>query len=112
MIGIKELGDLLKTIQVGSSSIEVWYDHFVITPTKPNIVPPFILYRVESTNTFKADDKVHYQSNNYIIDLVSKVKDEVLEQKIETLLNNNYLPYDKEEDFIGSEQIFQTRYFI
>lgn len=112
MMDIKELGDLLKTIQVGSKSIEVWYDHFEPTPTKPNIVPPFILYKVVDTTTLKADDKVHYQNNNYIVDLITKVKSVVLEQQLETLLNNNYLPYDKEETYLDSERIFQVRYFI
>lgn len=117
MIGIKELGDLLKTIQIGGTEqdpiyIEVWYDHFVSTPRKPNLVPPFILYCVEDTSTLKADDKVHYQENNYIVDFVCDVKNVLIEQQIETLFNNNYLPYDKEETYIGNERIFQVRYFI
>ena len=111
-MGILELGNLLKTIMVGSNPIEVWYDHYVPTIAKPTIAPPFILYRVEDSTTLKADDKVHYQENNYIIDLISDVKNVVLEQQLETLLNDNYLPYDKEEDYLGNERIFQTRYFI
>lgn len=114
---VKELGDLLKTIRIGGTEqepiyIEVWYDHFVSSPTKPNIVPPFILYRVEDTATLKADDKVHYQENNYIVDLITDVKSVVLEQQLEQLFNDNYLPYDKEETYLGTERIFQIRYFI
>lgn len=112
MIGVKELGDLLKTITIEQTPIEVWYDHFIASPTKPNIVPPFILYRVIDVDTLKADDKVHYQENNYIIDLITDVKDVPLETQLETLLNNNYLPYDKEETYIGNERIYQIRYFI
>lgn len=114
---IKELGDLLKTIRVGGTEqepiyIEVWYDHFVATPQHPNIVPPFILYRVVDTSTLKANDNVHYQENNYVVDLITDVKNVELEQQLETLLNDNYLPYDKEEDYIGNERIFQIRYFL
>ena len=112
MIGIKELGDLLKTIQIGQTNIQVWYDHFIETPSEPTIVPPFILYRVEDTSTLKANDKVHYQENNYIIDFITEVKNVLVEQQIETLLNDNYLPYDKEETYLGNEQVFQIRYFI
>lgn len=108
----QELNSLLKTIQVGGESIEVWYDHFVPTPTKPNVVPPFILFRVEDVDTLKADDKVHYQNNNYIVDLITDVKSVTLESQIETLFNDNYLPYDKQITYLSSEQIYQVRYFI
>lgn len=108
----KELYDLLSTILVGTSPINVFYDHFESTPTMPNCAPPFILYRVDSVNCFKANDKVHYQDNNYIVDLITDVKDSTLEAQIEQLFNDNYIPYDKEFDFISNERIYQARYFI
>lgn len=109
---IKEMHDLLATIMVGTNPIPVGYDHFEQYPDK-KVVPPFILYRNVETPTLKADDKVHYQNNNYEIDLITEVKrDGVLETQLETLLNDNFLPYDKEIDYINEERIFQVRFFI
>lgn len=108
----KELFDLLRTIQIDDThTIPVAYDHFEENLVN-RIVPPFILYRNTDTTTLKADDKVFYQNNNYIIDLVYEVKNIALEQKLEKLLNDNYLPYDKEEDYLFDERIYQIRYFI
>ena len=107
-MSIEEMFALLKTILVGGQPIEVAFDHF----TSKNIQPPFIVFSVENVYTLKADDKVHYQENDYIVDLCNDVKNVELETQLETLFNDNYLPYDKECAYIDSEQMFQTRYFI
>lgn len=104
-----ELGDLLSTIEISEGvNIAVAYDHF----TTPNQVPPFIVYFIDSVTTLKADDKVHSQENNFIVDLCEDVKNVELENKIEKLFNDNYLPYDKEEDYLDSERMYQIRYFV
>ena len=109
MIGYKELGDLLSTIEISEGvHIAVAYNKF----TTPNQVPPFIIYVIDSTSTLKADDKVHSQENNYIVDLCVDVKNVELENKIEKLFNDNYLPYDKDEDYLDSERMYQIRYYI
>lgn len=106
---IKELGDLLATIKISETSyINVVYDHF----TNPNQEPPFIVYFIESVDTIKANDYVYQQENNYIVDLCMSVKDLTLEDKIEKLFNDNYIPYDKEVNFIDSERMWQVRYFV
>lgn len=105
----KELGDLLSTIEISEGvNIEITYDHF----TTPNHKPPFIIYFIEDVSTLKADDKVHSQENNFIVDLCVEVKNVELENKIEKLFNDNYLPYDKEEEYLDSERMYQIRYFI
>lgn len=112
-MGLDELYQILSSIEIEEgTNIQAWYDHFIGTPDKPNITPPFILYRVQDASTLKADDKVHYQNNNYIVDLITEVKDVALETQLEQKLNDNYLPYDKEENYITSEQIYQIRYFL
>lgn len=108
----KELFDLLKTITIGDNPIDVAYDHFEEYPSH-KVVPPFILFRNTETQTFKADDNVHYQIDNYIVDLITDVKrDRVLEGQIEQLFKDNHLPYDKEADYIDDERIYQVRFFI
>ena len=107
----KTLFDLLRTILVGTQPIPVAYDHFKEYPDN-KVVPPFILYRNTDTTTIKADDMVHAKFNNYIVDLVTISKNVVLEEQLESLFNSSHLPYDKEEDYLSDEQIFQIRYFI
>lgn len=105
----ERLFQLLKTVQVRQGVfIDVAYDHF----TTPNQVPPFIVYVIDTVSTLKADDKVHYQDNNYIVDLCTNVKNVELETQLEQLFNDNFMPYDKEETYIDSEHMFQIRYFI
>lgn len=107
-ITIKDLQDILATITVDQRPIEVVYDHF----NNPDHTPPFIVYTVSETVTNKADDKVHSQYNEYIVDLICKKKNVELEEQLEEKLNENYLPYDKQETYIETEQIYQIRYFI
>jgi len=99
----QELYSLLTTLH-----LPVAYDHF----TTPNEVPPFILYRNVESTTLKADDRTYKKINNYIIDLITDIKDVDIEESVEELLDSNHLPYDKEEDYIDNERIYQIRYFI
>jgi len=73
---------------------------------------PFILYKNDATDTFKADDKTYLKSNDFIITLVTSKKDLQVELKLESLLNENNLPFDKNEDYIEGEDIYQIQYFI
>ena len=98
-----EINSLLNTM-----NIPVAYDHFKADDT----IPPFILYRNDDTDTFKADDKTYYKENNYIIDLTTIKKQPDLEEQLETLFDSNNIPYEKFEDYIESEKIFQIRYLI
>ena len=93
---------------LNTMNIPVAYDHF----KNDNTIPPFVLYRNDDTDTFKADDKTYYKENNYIVDLITDKKDVSLEEQLETVFNNNNIPFDKSEDFIESEKIFQIRYLI
>lgn len=90
------------------AELEVAYDHFK-TPDK---IPPFILYRSTDVNAFKADDKTYYKQNNYIVDLITEKKDPEQEGRLEAILEENNIPYDKETDFLEDERVYQTRYFL
>ena len=99
----QELYTLLAT-----TGLEVAYDHFK-TPDK---TPPFILYRSTDVNAFKADDKTYYKQNNYVVDLITELKDPTTEASLEAILEANNIAYDKECDFLEDERIYQTRYFL
>lgn len=105
-----DLFNLLKKME-----IPVAYNKFDINNSIYNgkeVKPPFILYEFETIDSFNADDKTYYYENNYVIDLVTEKKDLELEQKLETILNNNNIAFEKNEDYIETERIFQISYSI
>ena len=96
-----ELYTLLSTLKY-----PVAYDHFT---TKTVSIP---LYRNTDAQTFKADDINYNVSKQYIVDLITAKKEPDVESSLEKVFDDNYLPYEKSEDYIESEQIYQIRYFI
>ena len=101
----KTIYDLLKTI-----GIPVAYDHF---DSNKNINPPLMVYREQSQDTFKADNKTYNRGYNYEIELATTKKDKVLQAQIETLLDNNNIPYDvASEVWDEDEKIYHYFYEI
>lgn len=98
----KEIFDLLKT-----TDLQVAYDHFDY-----KIEPPFIIYKDDDPDTFKADDKVYKKLNNFIVFLVTNKKDVSIEEKIEEIFDDNFIPYEKTTDYIEGERIYQIEYTI
>ncbi len=93
--------------QVG---IPVAYDHF-----EDNKIthPPFMAYREQSPDSFKADNIVYSAFFNYEIELVTQKKDVELEEKISDLLNENEIPYEKNDEvWDNEEKIYHIFYEI
>ena len=105
-MGEKELYDILSLM-----NIPLAYDHF-IQSEQSSVAPPFLLYRNTDSSTFKADDMVLRKFNNHVVDLITDTKDIEIEEELEDLFVEYHIPFDKFEDYIESEQIFQIRYFI
>lgn len=85
----------------------VAYSHF-----KQAQVAPFIAYLVDADSNFSADNKTYKTIKDVRIELYTNYKDEVVEQKLESLLNDNELHYTSDETFIDSEQLFQKIYEV
>ena len=101
----KEIYDLLNTL-----NIPISYNHF---EKELGIIPPFIVYRETSPETFKADNKVYFKEYSFQIELVTIKKDIILENQIEELLNNNNIPYEKSDEVWDSKQkIYHNFYDI
>ena len=99
----EELFSLLKTL-----NIPVAYDHFNSNKT---VSPPFIVYREQAPNTFKADDKTYYRPYNFEIELITEKKDITLESRVEELLKD--IPYDIETgSWDEDEKIYHNFYYI
>lgn len=93
-----------------SLNVPVAYNHF---NSNKDINPPFIVYRMASPQTFKADSVTYYRPNNFEIELVTEKKDIELEQSIEDLLTNNKIPYDIiDEVWDEDERIYHNFYEI
>lgn len=75
------------------------------------VATPFIIYRGAGSANFKADNKVYNSSYNYTLEYYFKEKNEHLERKIERLLNDNEIIWEKTEDvYIPSENMFLIYY--
>ena len=101
----KAVYDMLKTL-----NIPVAYDHF---DSNKAIQPPFIVYREISPETFKADSITYYRPYEFEIEVVTEKKDVSLQGQIETLLTNNMIPYDIDNEiWDDDEKIYHNYYEI
>lgn len=101
----KAVYDMLKTL-----NIPVAYDHF---DSNKQIQPPFIVYREISPETFKADGITYYRPYEFEIEVVTEKKDVSLQSQIETLLINNKIPYDIDNEvWDDDEKIYHNYYEI
>lgn len=101
----KVLFKLLKSV-----GIPVAYDHF---DDNKLTNPPFIAYREQQPDNFKADNTVYSVFLNYEIELVTSKKDVELENKISDLLTKNDIPYEKtDEIWDNDEKIYHIFYEI
>ena len=73
---------------------------------------PFIVYYVENSDNFGADNKVYLQKNEVTIELYTKNKDVTSEGLVEKMLNDNDIFWNKYEEYIESEHMYQISYDI
>ena len=73
---------------------------------------PFIVYYVQNSDNFGADNKVYLQKNEVTIELYTKNKDVTSEGLIEKLFNDNDIPWRKFEDYIESEHMNMVTYEV
>ena len=105
MIDHKTLYEKLCTL-----GIPVAYDHF---DSNKQVAIPFVVYREQELDTFRADGITYYQFYNYEIELITEKKNVALERQLEGLLTNNKIPYDKtEEVWDNDEKIYHIFYEI
>ena len=97
------LEELYETLQ--QLKLPIAYSHF-----KSPQEPPYLVYLMEDTNNFGADNKVYHRIENLVIELYTIKKDITLEKKLEALLNEKELYYEKVETYIESEKLYEVRY--
>ena len=83
------------------------YDHFA-EGESPD--PPFICYLTPNSDNFAADGKVYYKINEIHIELYTDCKDLSAEQKVEAVLDEHGIFYEKSETWIESEKLYEVLY--
>lgn len=83
------------------------YNHF-----KSEQQPPYLVYMVIDTESFSADNKVYHKEDRFAIELYTAKKDTHSETRLEILLEDQEIYYEKYEVYLESEKMYQIRYEI
>ncbi|MFO3714805.1 hypothetical protein [Oribacterium sp. P9] len=83
------------------------YDHFA-EGESPD--PPFICYMFPKSDNFSADGRVYYKINEIHIELYTDCKDLSAEQRVEAVLDEHGIFYEKSEVWIESEKLYEVLY--
>jgi len=83
------------------------YDHFAEGEA---VDPPFICYLLSESDNFAADGKVYFKANEVHIELYNDTKDLSVEQKVEAVLDEHGIYYDRSEVWIESEKLYEVLY--
>ena len=101
---MEELLMILKDI-----GIPFAYDHFAEGESPQ---PPFVCYLLPGSNNFSADGKVYFKANEVHIELYTDFKDLTVEQKLEAVLDEHGIFYNKSETWIESEKLYEVLYIF
>jgi len=92
-----------------ATGIPFAYDHFAEGESPE---PPFICYLTPSSDNFAADGVVYFKANEIHIELYTDYKDLAVEQKLESVLDQHGIFYDKSETWIESEKLYEILYIF
>ena len=101
------MDELLKILK--ETEIPFAYDHFA-EGESPD--PPFICYLLPGSNNFSADGRVYFKANEVHIELYTDFKDLTVEQKLEAVLDEHGIFYNKSETWIESEKLYEVLYIF
>ena len=83
------------------------YDHFAEGESPK---PPFICYLLPGSNNFAADGKVYFKVNEVRLEVYIDFKDLDLESRVEHVLDEHEIFYNKSETWIQSEKLYEVLY--
>ena len=99
---IENLVEMLQELKIPFA-----YDHFAEGESPE---PPFICYLLPGSNNFAADGKVYFRINQVRIELYTDSKDLVVERKVEMVMDESGIFYNKSEVWIQSEKLYEVLY--
>ena len=92
-------------MRLESLHVPVAYDHF-----KTSKAPPCIVFRYPSSHNVFADGQVFFKIDKLDVEIYTELKDPAFEEKIECILDEFDLCYDKTETYIQSEGLYEVLY--
>ena len=99
---MEELVQIIQEMQIPFA-----YDHFAEGESPE---PPFICYLLPGSNNFAADGKVYFRINQVRIELYTDSKDLAVERKVEMVMDESGIFYNKSEVWIQSEKLYEVLY--
>lgn len=83
------------------------YDHFA-EGESPD--PPFVVFLFPASDNFFADGTVYHQQTELAIELYTDIKQPQHERSVEKVLASNGIPWNKTEEWIEDERLYEVRY--
>ena len=103
-----ELINILKTLEASTTNpIKVFS---VRAPLGTKL--PYLTVLFNDTDNVFADDKVYKTEQAITLELYTVNKDETSESCVETVLDNNQLPWNKDEAYDDEGQFYITYYYL
>ena len=99
---MKRIAELIK-----SMGLPFAYDHFAEGESP---APPFICYLTPGSDNFAADGRAYYKINIVNIELYTDEKSPETEERVEDILRQHYIFYNKSEVWIESEKLYEVLY--
>lgn len=85
------------------------YRQFTKATAQP---PPFVCFYLDGSDNFYADDQVFQSVETLIVELYTDTKDFALEERVEAILDAHDLPWERQELYLGDEQLSETVYTL
>ena len=98
----KQVATMISTI-----GLPYAYDHFTDDTERQ---PPFVCFIFPESDDFAADDKNYVKIRRLQIELYTDNKDFEKEAIVESVLENNNLPYTSEEGYLSDERMYMHTY--
>ena len=81
-------------------------------PERKAPVMPYLVYFEEGANNFGADNRVYHSGRRIYIELLTAIKDPAAEKKVEDLLYELEIYWNKEETHLDDEDAFEVIYTL
>lgn len=94
---------------VESVGLPCAYDHYA-EGEAPD--PPYILFLLPGSDNFFADGEVYEQGTEVSIELYTDRKEPPTERRVEKILREHDIPWNKSEVWIEEEKLYEVRYAL
>lgn len=97
----QQIDEMLKELNIPCS-----YHHF-----DKEVTPPFLIYVDEPPTYIRADGVIFGTIRNVTFELYADFKENSLIQKVEMMFAKHNIRYQKQEDWIEKEELFEFAFF-